>query len=79
VEDLTMAADLEMNYQLYVDSDKPKSSHKSLQEAKNAANPYIDDKKLPLTIERGPTPVPSAAKKEIWRYDHALHDWSIQQ
>lgn len=73
-----MATELEMDYVLYV-SDRPNSPHKSLQEAKKAANSYIDGRKLSLTIERRPTPVPSAAPKAIWRYDHELHDWSSQQ
>lgn len=71
-----MAAELEMHYVLYV-SDKPLETHKSLQEAKAAANKYINDHKLLLMIEHVLNPEPSAAPKTILRYDHELHTWSI--
>ena len=66
-----MAAELVTDYVLYVDG-KATSGHRSLQEAKEAANPYRDDHKLLLTIECG---LPSAAPKGIWHYDHELHGW----
>ena len=77
VENFAVTAELEMDYVLYV-SGKPESTHKSLQDAKDAAKSYLD-RRLPVAIERIVAPVPSSAPKEIWEYKYALSGWSRRQ
>lgn len=72
-----MTAELEMDYVLYV-SGKPESTHKSLQDAKEAAKSHVN-RRLPVMIERIIVPVPSSAPKEIWEYKYELPGWSRRQ
>lgn len=72
-----MAAELEMDYVLYV-SGKPESTHKSLQDAKEAAKSHVH-RRLPVTIERIVASVPSSAPKEILEYKYELSGWSRRQ
>lgn len=72
-----MAAELEMDYVLYV-SGKSESTHKSLQDAKEAAKSRVD-RRLPVTIERIVAPLSSSTPKEIWEYKYELVGWSRQQ